>query len=122
MMTRNEIVKMFMVACRKSHLPSRFDLRAIAEEFADQLVQFNDKHCKQLAVMQAEFEANIAALRCEMDSAKLDFDGALKRLLLGLQGALFDSSDVIESMSQPADTHAEQASKWHRPKRSSIEK
>jgi hypothetical protein len=74
MMTRNEIVKMFMAACRKSNLPSRFDVRAIAEEFADQLAQFNDKHCKQLAVMQAEFEANIAALRRELASSKLDFE------------------------------------------------
>jgi hypothetical protein len=38
MRTCNEIVKMFMAACRKSHLSGRFDVRAIAEEFADQLV------------------------------------------------------------------------------------
>jgi hypothetical protein len=84
----------------------------VVEGFADQLVLFNDKHCKQLAMLKAELDANIAALRREMDSAKLDFDGALKRLSLGLSGALSESSDGIDrSMSRPANTHAEYPTK-----------
>jgi len=73
MRTRNETVEMLTAACSKSRLYGRFDIRAVVEEFADQLVLINDERCRQVAVMQAEFDANIAALRRELDSAKFDF-------------------------------------------------
>jgi hypothetical protein len=75
MITRNEIVK-FMAACRKSHLPSRFDVRAIAEEFADQLVLINDEHERQVAVMKAEFDAGNTAqtAKTELRYAKLSIN------------------------------------------------
>jgi hypothetical protein len=112
MMSRNEIIEMLMATVSESRLYNHFDVRIVVEGFADQLVLINDERCKQVAVMQVEFDANIATLRRELDSAKLDFDGALKRLSLSLQGALSESGDVIDqSMSQPADTHAGYATK-----------
>jgi hypothetical protein len=55
--TRNKIVEMLMAASRKSHLCGRFDVRAIVEGFADQLVLINDEHCKHVAMLKAEFDA-----------------------------------------------------------------
>jgi hypothetical protein len=111
-MTRNEIIEMLMANVSETRLYDHFDVRIVVEGFADQLVLFNDKHCKQLAMLKAELDANIAALRREMDSAKMDFDGALKRLSLGLQGGTSESSDVIDqSTSQLTDTHSEYATK-----------
>jgi hypothetical protein len=101
----------------ESRLYDHTDVRIVIEGFADQLVLINDERCKQVAVMQAEFDTNIPALRRELDSAKLDFDGALERLSLGLQGGLSESGDVInQSMSQPADTNAEYATKFAQAK------
>jgi hypothetical protein len=117
MMTRNVIIEMLMANVSESRLYDHFDLRIVVEGFADQLVQFNDKHCRQLAMLKAELDANIAVLRREMDSAKLnckDFmtHKVLKGLSLGLQGGLSETSDMIDQfMSQLADTHAEYATK-----------
>jgi hypothetical protein len=112
MKIRNEIIKMLMATVSESRLYDHFDVRMVVEGFADQLVLFNDERCKQVAVMQAEFDANIAALRREMAFVNSNFDGALKRLFLSLQGGLSESSDVIDQfMSQLADTHAEYATK-----------
>ena len=49
MMTRNEIIEMLMAASRESHLCGRFDVRAIVEGFADQLMLINDEHHRQIA-------------------------------------------------------------------------
>jgi hypothetical protein len=68
MMTRNEIIEMLMANVGETRLYDHFDVRAVAEGFADQLVLINDEHCKQLAMLKAEFDVNIAALRREMDS------------------------------------------------------
>jgi hypothetical protein len=102
-MTRNEIIEMLMANVSESRLYDRFDVRIVVEGFADQLVLFNDKHCRQLVVLKAELDAGLDSLRREVDSAKLDFDGALKKLSLGLQCGLSESSDVID--------HAEFATK-----------
>ena len=51
------------------------------------------------------FDAEIDALKREMASAKLNFDGALKRLSLGLQGGHSKSSDVIDKYMSPCDRH-----------------
>jgi hypothetical protein len=105
MKTRIEIVKMLMAASRKSHFCSRFDVRAIVEGFADQLVLINDEHHRQIALAKAMFDAEVDALKRESASAKLAFDlktrKVLKGLSLGLRGALSESGDVIDqSMSQ----------------------
>jgi hypothetical protein len=63
--TRNEIVKMLTAAFSKGRLSSRFDIRVIVEEIADQFVLINDKHCKQVAMLKAEFDAGIDSLRRE---------------------------------------------------------
>jgi hypothetical protein len=108
--TRNEIVETLMAAF--SHLSSRFDLRVVVEEIADQLVLINDEHCRQIALAKARLDAEIDALKREMASAKLDFDKFPKGLSLGLKGVLSDGSDVIDQfMSQLPDTHAEYATK-----------
>jgi hypothetical protein len=49
MMTRNEIIEMLMAASRESHLCGRFDVRAIAEGFADQLLSIDAEHRRQIA-------------------------------------------------------------------------
>jgi hypothetical protein len=90
------IIEMLTATVSESRLYDHFDVRIVVEGFADQLVLINDEHCRQVAVMQAEFDPTIAALRRELASAKLDFDGALKRLSLGLQGALSESGDAID--------------------------
>jgi hypothetical protein len=82
------------------------------EGFADQLVLINDEHHRQIALAKAMFDAEIAAVKREMAFAESNFDGALKRLFVGLQGALPESSDVINQfMSQLADGHTEHATK-----------
>jgi hypothetical protein len=112
MMTRNEIIEMLMATVSESRLYDHFDVRIVVEGFADQLVLFNDEHHRQIALAKAIFDAEIDALKCEMASAKSDFDGVLKRLSLGPRSGLSESSDVIDrSMSQLADTHAEYATK-----------
>jgi hypothetical protein len=105
MMTRDEIVEMLMAASRKSHLRGRFDVRAIVEGFANQLVLINDEHHRQIAQAKAVFDAEFA-------SAKLTFDGVVKRLSLALQGVVSEGSEVIDQfMSQPANTRAEYSTK-----------
>ena len=74
MRTRNETVEMLTAACSKSRLYGRFDIRAVVEEFADQLVLINDEHHRQIAQAKAMFDAEIDALKREMASAKLDFE------------------------------------------------
>jgi hypothetical protein len=74
MKTRNEIVKILTAAFRKSHLSGRFNIRAVVEEVADQLVQINDEHCRQIALAKAMFDAEIDVLKREMASSKLDFE------------------------------------------------
>ena len=94
-----------------------FDIRAVVEGFADQLVLINDEHCRQIALAKARLDAEVDALKREMASVKLDFEDfkthkVPRRLSLGLQGGLSESSDVIDQfMSQLADTHAEYATK-----------
>ena len=56
-------------------------MRVAVEEIADQLVLINDEHCRQVAEMQAEFDAGIAAMRRELASVKMAFDD-LKRLTM----------------------------------------
>ena len=53
--------------------------------------------------MQAEFDANIAALRRELDSAKFDFDGAL-HAQHGRQLAGELLSIVSQETRSPAET------------------
>jgi hypothetical protein len=120
MMTRNEIIEMLMVTVSEGRPYDRFDVRAIVEGFADQLVLINDEHHRQIALAKAMFDAEIDAVKREFASAKLDFDGALKRLFLGLQVGLSQSSDVI--MSQLADTHTEYANKLAQAKEESDRK
>jgi hypothetical protein len=106
MKPRNEIVEMLTAAFRKSRLSGRFDVRAVVEEFADQIVLINDEQCRQIALAKATFDAEIDAMKREMASAKLDFEHfkthkVSKGLSLGLQGGLSESSDVIDQfMSQ----------------------
>jgi hypothetical protein len=72
MKPRNEIVEMLTAAFGNSR--SRFDIRVVVEEIADELVLINDEHCRQLAMLKAEFDANIAAMRRELASVKMAFD------------------------------------------------
>jgi hypothetical protein len=117
MKTRNEIVEMLMAAFSKSRLSGRFDIRVVVEEFADKLEQINDEHCRQIALAKARLDAEVDALKREMASVKLDFEDfkthkVPRRLSLGLQGGLSESSDVIDQfMSQLAETHAEYAAR-----------
>ena len=112
MKTRNEIIEMLMATVSESRLNDHFDVRIVVEGFADQLVLINDEHHRQIASAKATFDAEIDALKREMAFAKLNFDGALKRLSLGLRTRFSESSDVIDqSMSQLADTHTEYATK-----------
>jgi hypothetical protein len=117
MKTRNEIIEMLMATVSESRLYDHFDVTIVVEGFADQLVLINDEHHRQIALAKALFDAEIDAVKRELASAKLAFDlkthKVLKRLSsLGLQGGLSENSDVIDQfMSQPADTHAEYATK-----------
>ena len=70
----HEIVEMLTAAFRKNRLFGRFDIRAIVEKIADQLVLINDERCRQIALAKAMFDAEIDALKREMASAKLDFE------------------------------------------------
>jgi hypothetical protein len=74
MMTRDEIIEMLMANVSESRLYDHFDVRIVVEGFADQLVLFNAKHCKQLAMLKAELDAGLDSLRRELVSAKLDFE------------------------------------------------
>ena len=116
MMSRNEIIEMLMATVSESRLYNHFDVRIVVEGFADQLVLINDERCRQIALAKAMFDAEIDGLGREMASAKFDFDlkthKVLKGLSLVLQSGLSGSSDAIDqSMSQPADTNPEYATK-----------
>ena len=80
------------------------------------------RYCRQIALAKARLDAEIDALKREMASTKLDFDDfkihkVPKGFSLGLQGGLSESGDVInQSMSQPADTNAEYATKFAQAK------
>jgi hypothetical protein len=65
---RSEIRNAVLTAFHRSRRSGRSDARVILEEIVDQLVMLSDEHCKQISVMRAEFDADIAALRREMDS------------------------------------------------------
>jgi hypothetical protein len=66
--SRIEIRKAVLTAFHRSRRSGRSDAKVILEEIVDQLVMIGDEHCKQIAVMRAEFDADIAALRREVDS------------------------------------------------------
>jgi hypothetical protein len=105
MTSRDEIIEVLMAAAARSGRP---DITLVIEGFADQLVLINDEHHRQVALAKAEIDV----LKREMAFAKLTFDGVVKTLSLGLQGVVSESIDAIDqSMSQPADAHAEYATK-----------
>jgi hypothetical protein len=74
MKPRNEIVEMLMENVSESRLYDHSDIRIVVEGFADQLVLINDEHCKQVAMLKAEFDAGIESLRRELASVKMAFD------------------------------------------------
>jgi hypothetical protein len=92
---RNEIIKMLMATVSESRLYDHFDVRIVVEGFADQLVLINDEHHRQIAQAKATFDAEIDVLKRQLAFVNSNFDGALERFFLGLQGALFQSSEVI---------------------------
>ena len=84
MKTRNELIKLLTESFRKD-VRNGYDVRAIAEKVAYQLVALNDEHERMVATLKAEYEASIAALRRELRSAEQDFDDGLKAILKAAQ-------------------------------------
>jgi hypothetical protein len=93
--TRDEIVEMLTAAFGRSRLSGHSDIRVVVEKMADQLVVINDEHHRQIALAKATFDAEIDALKREMASAKLNFDGALKKLCVGPRSGLSDRSTYV---------------------------
>ena len=105
MTSRDEIIEMLTAAAARSGRP---DITLVIEGFADQLLSIDAEHRRQIVQAKPEIDA----LKREMAFAKLTFDGVVKRLSLSLQGVVSEIIDAIDqSMSQPADTHAEFATK-----------
>jgi hypothetical protein len=105
MTSRDEIIEMLTAAAARSGRP---DITLVIEGFADQLVQIDNEHHKQIAQVKAMFDAGIDAAKREMAFVTSNLEGALKRFFLSLEGGLSKSSVVID--------HAEFATKLAKAK------
>jgi hypothetical protein len=70
-LNRYQIRQAMMMPLNKS-LRARNDVKTVIEGFVDQLVQLNDEHTKQIAMLKAAFDSEIAALGRELDSLKME--------------------------------------------------
>ena len=71
-LNRYQIRQAMTMALNKSPRSVRNDVTAVVDGFVNQLVQLNDEHIKQLAMLKAAFDSEIAALSREFDSLKME--------------------------------------------------
>jgi hypothetical protein len=93
MTSRDEIIEMLTAAAARS---GRLDITLVIEGFADQLLSIDAEHRRQIDQAKAMFDAGIDAAKREMAFVNSNLDGALRRLFLGLQRGLCESSEVID--------------------------
>jgi hypothetical protein len=93
MTSRDEIIETLTAAAARS---GRLDVTLVIEGFADQLVQINNEHHKQIAQTKAMYDAGIDAAKREIAFVNSNLEGALKRLFLSLQGGLSERGGVID--------------------------
>jgi hypothetical protein len=75
-MNRHELRQIMMKALNKTQRRNDPQVVAVVETFVDQLVQLNDEHAKQVAMLKAMFDAGVDSVRREFESLKAELDAA----------------------------------------------
>jgi hypothetical protein len=73
-MNRHELRQIMMKALDKTQRRNDPQVVAVVETFVDQLVQLNDEHAKQVAMLKAMFDAGVDSVRRESDALKMELN------------------------------------------------